>query len=82
MTQDTRVARPDEAAGREQAAGKRAWQILFVVLTGAFMAVLDTTIVNVALPSIAVGTRAPTADLEWVVSAGNPSPGIPDKSVR
>jgi len=53
-----------------------------VVLTGAFMAVLDTTIVNVALPSIAVGTRAPSADLEWVVSAGNPSPGIPDKSVR
>lgn len=32
------------------------------------MAVLDTTIVNVALPSIAIGTHAPSADLEWVVS--------------
>jgi hypothetical protein len=28
--------------------GKRSWRILAVVLTGSFMAVLDTTIVNVA----------------------------------
>lgn len=39
-----------------------------MVLVGAFMAVLDTTIVNVVLPSIAIGTRAPSADLEWIVS--------------
>jgi EmrB/QacA subfamily drug resistance transporter len=32
------------------------------------MAVLDTTIVNVALPSIAAGIHAASADLEWVVS--------------
>jgi MFS family permease len=32
------------------------------------MAVLDTTIVNVALPSIATGIHAASADLEWVVS--------------
>jgi MFS family permease len=38
------------------------------VLVGAFTAVLDTTIVNVALPSIAAGLHARSADLEWVVS--------------
>jgi MFS family permease len=32
------------------------------------MAVLDTTIVNVALPSIGAGTKASSASLEWVVS--------------
>jgi MFS family permease len=32
------------------------------------MSVLDTTIVNVALPSIATGTHARSADLEWLVS--------------
>ena len=39
-----------------------------MVLIGSFMAVLDTTIVNVALPSIAIGTHAASAALEWVVS--------------
>jgi EmrB/QacA subfamily drug resistance transporter len=49
-------------------ASRRDWHILAVVLVGAFMAVLDTTIVNVALPSIAVGLHARSADVEWVVS--------------
>jgi MFS family permease len=32
------------------------------------MAVLDTTIVNVALPSVGQGLHASSASLEWVVS--------------
>jgi EmrB/QacA subfamily drug resistance transporter len=48
--------------------GNRQWRILAIVLTGSFMAVLDTTIVNVALPSIAVGAKASSDALEWVVS--------------
>jgi EmrB/QacA subfamily drug resistance transporter len=60
---------PDQhGAGDGRRAGRREWRILAVVLVGAFMAVLDTTIVNVALPSIAIGTHAASADLEWVVS--------------
>jgi MFS transporter, DHA2 family, methylenomycin A resistance protein len=39
-------------------ADKRNWRILAVVLAGSFMAVLDTTIVNVALPSIGRGAHA------------------------
>jgi EmrB/QacA subfamily drug resistance transporter len=48
--------------------GMREWRILAVVLVGSFMAVLDTTIVNVALPSIAQGIKASSDALEWVVS--------------
>jgi MFS family permease len=48
--------------------GKRTWQILAVVRTGSFMAVLETTIVNVALPSIQQGAHASSGALEWVVS--------------
>jgi EmrB/QacA subfamily drug resistance transporter len=47
---------------------RRQWHILAVVLVGSFMAVLDTTIVNVALPSIGKGLHASSAGLEWVVS--------------
>jgi EmrB/QacA subfamily drug resistance transporter len=46
----------------------RNWQILAIVLVGSFMAVLDTTIVNVALPSIGQGAHASSDALEWVVS--------------
>jgi EmrB/QacA subfamily drug resistance transporter len=57
-----------DGPGPPGAPARRDWQILIVVLAGAFMAVLDTTIVNVALPSIAEGIKATPADLEWVVS--------------
>jgi EmrB/QacA subfamily drug resistance transporter len=41
---------------------------LATVMVGAFMSLLDTTIVNVALPSIARGLGASHSALEWVVS--------------
>lgn len=44
------------------------WPALAIVLTGAFMALLDTTVVTVALPSIATGLGASHAAVEWVVS--------------
>jgi EmrB/QacA subfamily drug resistance transporter len=45
------------------------WRAVAVVLVGAFMALLDTTIVTVALPTIRTGLHASPATLEWVVSA-------------
>lgn len=45
------------------------WRAVIVVLIGAFMALLDTTIVTVALPTIRTGLHASPAGLEWVVSA-------------
>jgi EmrB/QacA subfamily drug resistance transporter len=59
---------PGSEEDRGRRPGRREYQILAVVLTGSFMAVLDTTIVNVALPSIGQGIHASPAALEWVVS--------------
>lgn len=39
-----------------------------VLLLGAFMALLDTTIVNVAIPTIRTGLDASDAAVSWVVS--------------
>lgn len=50
------------------ASEKLAWRILAVLLVGAFMALLDVTIVNVALPSIQMGLHTGSSTLEWVVS--------------
>jgi len=47
---------------------KRAWQALIVLLAGMFIALLDTTIVNVALPSIRTSLDASEATLSWIIS--------------
>jgi MFS transporter, DHA2 family, methylenomycin A resistance protein len=43
--------------------------LLVVMCAGYFLVLLDVTIVNVALPSIASGLRAGVASLQWVVDA-------------
>ncbi|QHA03100.1 MFS transporter [Streptomyces broussonetiae] len=48
--------------------GDRRWKALAVCLTAAFMTLLDTSIVNVALPSVERGLHADEADLSWVMS--------------
>ena len=48
---------------------RRAWIALAVVCLGQFMVVLDSTIVNVALPDIQGSLRFSQADLTWVVNA-------------
>jgi EmrB/QacA subfamily drug resistance transporter len=63
---------PGDAAGPAPAppsqADGRGWRAVAIVLVGAFMALLDTTIVNVALPAIHTGLHASPASLEWIVS--------------
>jgi hypothetical protein len=46
----------------------RDWLMLAVLVTGMFMALLDATIVNVALPTIAGSLHASGAPLQMVVS--------------
>lgn len=67
MASDTATA-PAEVASSGEAISPLAWRTLAVVLVGLFMGLLDTTIVNVALPSIGVGLRASSSQLAWVVS--------------
>jgi EmrB/QacA subfamily drug resistance transporter len=48
---------------------ERKWWTLTVVCTAVFMLLLDITIVNVALPKIAVDLRASFSDIQWVIDA-------------
>ncbi len=47
----------------------RRWAILAVLCVAAFVTVLDGTIVNVALPSLAFDLGATTRELQWIVDA-------------
>src|SRR3981189_2120235 len=49
--------------------GKKRWLALIVLCLGVLMIVLDTTIVNVALPSIAADLGFSETSLVWVVNA-------------
>src|ERR1700683_3247514 len=49
--------------------GRNRWLALYVLCLGTLMIVLDTTIVNVALPSIRIDLGFSGASLAWVVNA-------------
>ena len=57
----------DLAPATAQTSGR--WFALMVLCLGALMIVLDTTIVNVALPSIRVNLGFSETSLAWVVNA-------------
>jgi len=44
------------------------WGVLGVVILGSFMAILDNTVVNVALPKIMANFGATVDQIEWVVT--------------
>ncbi|MDG2025678.1 MAG: DHA2 family efflux MFS transporter permease subunit [Acidimicrobiales bacterium] len=50
---------------------REAWLGLAVATSAAFLVVIDVSVVNVALPSIAADLDASTTDLSWVVSGYN-----------
>ena len=45
------------------------WAVLGVMCLGLFMALLDTTIVNIAVPSIIEGLNAKFDEILWVLNA-------------
>jgi EmrB/QacA subfamily drug resistance transporter len=47
---------------------KYRWLVVVILLIAAFMDLLDTTIVNVALPAISADLDASSSQLEWIVS--------------
>jgi len=55
--------------GRLAAPGDRRWLILIVVAIAQLMVVLDSTIVNIALPSAQRALGFPNSDRQWVVTA-------------
>ncbi|VTU39292.1 Spectinomycin tetracycline efflux pump [Variovorax sp. PBS-H4] len=55
--------------GQKHIEGRRRWLALMVLCLGVLMIVLDTTIVNVALPSIRTDLGFNETSLVWVVNA-------------
>src|SRR5579862_595590 len=45
------------------------WRVGIVVILGSVMSILDTTIVNVALATLAHDLNATIAQIQWVVTA-------------
>jgi EmrB/QacA subfamily drug resistance transporter len=45
------------------------WLVLIALCLGFFMILLDTTIVNVAIPALATGLNAQLSDLLWILNA-------------
>ena len=60
------VASSDRGDAR---ATRSSWLTLAVVSAGLFLAVVSTTVVSVALPSIGSSLGASATDLEWIVDA-------------
>ncbi|MGG7099214.1 MFS transporter [Rhodococcus sp. 24CO] len=64
--------KPSSGIDRHSATGmhaRRRWGVLAICCTSLFVVGLDTTIVNVALPTIGVGFHVGIPGLEWVVNA-------------
>lgn len=61
--------RTQPAQARQASASRRRWYTLAVLCLSLLVIVVDTTIVNVALPTLARDLRASTAGLQWIVDA-------------
>jgi len=67
---DATAARPGPPSGAPAAAPipRASWLALTALLLGMFVALLDTTIVNVALPTIRTSLDASESTLSWIIS--------------
>lgn len=52
------------------------WLLAMVVVLGAFMSVLDTTIVNIALPRLETDFGASVTDVQWVLTGYTLAQGV------
>jgi EmrB/QacA subfamily drug resistance transporter len=60
---------PPPTPSPTSAVGRRRWLILAVLCASVLVVVLDGTIVNVALPTLATQLGASTSQLQWIVDA-------------
>jgi EmrB/QacA subfamily drug resistance transporter len=63
------IASPVTGNNEAQAVDPRRWLALAVLLTGAFLPIVDFNVVNLALPAIARGLEATSSDIQFVISA-------------
>src|SRR3954449_2073229 len=60
---------PQEPAERKLLGLEYKWLVAIAVIFGLFMAVLDSTVVNIALPKLQAVFGATLNDIQWVVTA-------------
>ena len=60
---------PRRAASAQPGLQRQPWSLLILLSVAQFMVILDATVVNVALPSIARSLSFTPAALQWVVTA-------------
>ncbi|GAA1583058.1 MFS transporter [Streptomyces globosus] len=58
----------DTAAAAAPAADRRRWLALAIVMTAAFMDLVDVTIVNIAIPSMRGDFGASTSAIQWITA--------------
>ena len=70
LTRSIDVPRSDTVvAAPPQRVALRTWGALAILCLGAFLVVLDTTIVNIAIPSIMTGLHSSLDQVLWVLNA-------------
>ena len=70
LTRSIVSARTDVVlAAPPQRVALRTWGALAILCLGAFLVVLDTTIVNIAIPSIITGLHSSLDQVTWVLNA-------------
>ncbi|MBW8805159.1 MAG: MFS transporter [Catenulisporales bacterium] len=67
-TTNTGVDRPDASSGDISTPDPKRWLALAVILSAAFMDLLDVTIVNVAIPSIQSQMKAGYSAIQWITA--------------
>jgi MFS family permease len=60
---------PPPRGGSNALSARARWAVLAVTCLAVFVTVLDGTIVNVAIPTLAVELGATTRQLQWIVDA-------------
>jgi EmrB/QacA subfamily drug resistance transporter len=58
-----------ETGGSGPSQSRRPWLILAILCLGFFMILLDTTIVNIAVPALTAGLHASLDQVLWIVNA-------------
>jgi len=64
----TTTTEMERSVGRPQKAAPLPWGALFILILGTFMGVLDSSIVNVALPRMMAIFNTSTGHIQWVLT--------------
>jgi EmrB/QacA subfamily drug resistance transporter len=64
----TSAANPPASATADQGLDRSTWIVAGVVLLGAVMSILDTTVINVAIDRLAIDFNTDLTTIQWVVT--------------